>query len=150
MMLCEPDQCHQIALVDRESGFDRFALSRVIAGTLVDPGKIEPEYGCVRIGLRGRLEMTSRRRQIAADKRFCTEDVVRDRMIRPLGQCRLGVANRIRPAPLLLRLARPRQLLFDRRHRLIRSLCGAAGGLKSALRQRAFSGSSGSGMAKLR
>ena len=60
--------------------------------------------------------MTLRGGGLVAAERFHAQDVVRDRVIRAETERGLGLADHVRAAPLLLRLHRSRQMLFDRRH----------------------------------
>jgi hypothetical protein len=54
---------------------------------------------------------------IVAGKRLDTEDIVRSGMVGAEAQRSLSFAHDVRPAPLLLRLHRSRQMFLDgRRH----------------------------------
>jgi hypothetical protein len=79
--LGEPDQGHEIALVGFQRRFQRDALRGIVAGDSMGLREIEPERGCLRVGLGRGLEVKPRRRLIVASQRFHAEDIVRDRVV---------------------------------------------------------------------
>ena len=84
-----------MALIGFKCGFERGAFSLIIAGDLVDLGKIEPQRGSPGIRLDRRFEMAPGRVGILPDERFHAEDVVSDRVIGTEAERGFGFADHI-------------------------------------------------------